>query len=130
MSPLELAATLDRDCATALKLAARLRARGGVSPVLDCELTDIEAWCAYGNYFAKKLRAGVSLETARHRSDPALQQKAVAELQRAVGDWRRLSELTEKFNTLPVLSNSREPFSWRSLLPAVERDIEQARAPL
>ena len=130
MSPLELAATLERDCATAMERVAGLRARGGVSPTFDCELTDIEAWCAYGNYFAGKLRAGVALARARAGQDLKEQRRAVAELEKALVHWKRLAELGAKFNQLPVLSNSSAPFSWASLTPAVEKDIEIAKAPL
>lgn len=130
LSPLELAATLERDSATAMKVAAKLRARGGVSPALDCELTDMEAWCAYGDYFAAKLRAGVVLATARAKGDVQQQRVAVAELEKALVHWKRLAELGAKFNQLPVLSNSRQPFSWAALTPAVEKDIELAKAPL
>jgi hypothetical protein len=130
MSPVELAAQLERDGATAMKRVAELRARGGLSPTLDCELTDIEAWCAYGNYFAEKLRGGVALATARANGDAKQQEAAVAALERALVHWQRLAELGAKFNKLPVLSNSKQPFSWSALTPAVEKDIEVARAPL
>jgi hypothetical protein len=130
MSPLELATKLDQDCATAMKLVAKLRARGKVSPTLDCELADIEAWCAYGNYFAAKLRAGVALATARAKGDAEPQRIAVAELEKALVHWKRLAEATEKFNQLPVDSNWRSPFSWTLLIPDVENDIELAKAPL
>jgi hypothetical protein len=127
MSPIELAAKLDRDSVTATRRVAQLRARGGVSPALDCELTDIEAWCAYGTYFAEKLRGGVALARARSKGDAGQQRVAVAALEKALVHWNRLAELGAKFNQLPVLSNSKEPFSWASLTPAVERDIELAK---
>ncbi len=130
MSPLELAAKLERDGATAMRRVAQLRARGGVPPALDCELTDIEAWCAYGTYFAGKLRGGVALATARAKGDVRQQRVAVAELEKALVHWNRLAELGATFNQLPVLSNSKERFSWISLTPAVEKDIERAKAPL
>jgi hypothetical protein len=130
MSPLDLSAKLDQDCAAAMKLVTKLRARGKVSPTLDCELTDIEAWCAYGNYFAAKLRAGVALALARAKNDTAQQRAAVAELEKALVHWKRLAELTGKFNQMPVASNWRQPFSWSLLTPDVEQDIEMAKAPL
>ena len=65
LSPLALAAELDRDGAEASQRVAAIRAKTPPSPTLECELTDIEAWVAYGNYFAEKLRAGVALATAR-----------------------------------------------------------------
>jgi hypothetical protein len=105
-----------------MRRVAQLRARGGVSPALDCELTDIEAWCAYGTYFAEKLRGGVALARARSKGDAGQQRVAVAALEKALVHWNRLAELGAKFNQLPVLSNSKEPFSWASLTPAVERD--------
>jgi len=129
-SPLELADQLDHDRAAALELLAKLRLAGGVSPTLDCELTDIEAWCAYSDYFAAKLRAGVALARARAGQDLKQQRRAVAELEKALQHWRRLAELGGRFNHLPVLSNSREPFSWDSLTAQVERDITLAKAPL
>ncbi len=129
-SPLELADQLDRDRATAMKLVAKLRRGGQVPPTLDCELTDIEAWCAYSDYFAAKLRAGVALATARAKQDLKQQQRAVTELQTALTHWKRLADLGGRFNQLPVLHNSIDPFSWASQTPAVEKDIELAKAPL
>jgi hypothetical protein len=72
----------------------------------------------------------VALATARATGDAGQQRVAVAALERALVHWNRLAELGAKFNRLPVLSSSREPFSWASLTPAVEQDIEVARAPL
>ena len=40
------------------------------------------------------------------------------------------AELGGKFNRLPVPTNSKEPFSWSSLTPAVQRDIAISRKPL
>lgn len=130
LSPLALAAQLDRDGGEVLKRVAAVRARVQPSPTLECELTDLEAWCAYGSYFANKLRAGVALATARTDGDASQQQSAVAALQKAAEDWKRLAALGAKFNQLPIPSSAQAPFSWQSLLPAVERDIELARAPL
>jgi hypothetical protein len=129
-SPLTLAEQLDRDRATTMKLVAKVRQRGAVPPSLDCELADIEAWCAYSDYFAAKLRAGVALATARAKGDVKQQRAAIAALEKALVHWNRLAELGAKFNKLPVLSNSKEPFSWASLTSAVEKDIELAKAPL
>ena len=124
LSPLALAAQLDRDGAEASQRVAAIRAKTRPSPTLECELTDIEAWVAYGSYFAEKLRAGVALATARAKNDAKQQAVAITALERALVHWKRLAELGGKFNRLPVPSNSKEPFSWTSLTPAVERDIE------
>ena len=129
-SPLNLADQLDRDRATTLELVAKVRQRGSASPTLDCELADLEAWCAYSDYFAAKLRAGVTLAKARADQDLKQQQRAVAELEHALEHWKRLADFGGRFNQLPVLSNSAKPFSWSSLTSAVEKDIELAKAPL
>ena len=130
LSPLALAEELDHDCSLALQKVAAIRSKTKPSPTLECELTDIEAWIAYGNYFAEKLRAGVALATARAKNDTQQQAAAISALERALSHWKRLAELGEKYNRLPVPSNSKEPFSWKSLIPAVERDIEISRKPL
>lgn len=129
-SPLSLAAQLDRDAAAVSQRVAAIRARAKPSPTLECELTDLEAWGAYGQYFAEKLRGGVALATARAKQDPAQQIAAIAALERALGHWQSLAELGAKYNRLPVLSSARQPFSWSALTPAVRADIEIARKPL
>lgn len=129
-SPLALAAQLDRDASEALQRVGAIRAQAKASLTLECELTDIEAWCAYGRYFAGKLRGGVALATARATGDAAQQRVAVAALENTLVHWNRLAELGARFNQLPVLSNSKQPFSWASLTPAVENDIQIAKAPL
>jgi len=129
-SPPALAELLDRDCGEAMNRISAVRARGEVSPALERELTDLEAWCAYGNYFAHKLRAGTALATARMNHNESDQRRAVAALRLALEDWRRLAALGAKYNRLPVLSPARDPFSWDALTPEVIRDIELAQAPL
>jgi hypothetical protein len=128
-APPKLAEQLDTDSAEALKLVSGIRNRGKLSPELDCELTDIEAWCAYGNYFAEKIRAGVALATARAKMNPDEQQKAVASLEKALEHWKRLSQLGSKFNQLPIAAVP-ATFCWEELTPAVQKDIELAKAPL
>lgn len=129
-SPLELAGKLDQDCEAALKRVASIRTRIEVSPTLDCELTDIEAWSAYGSYFAEKLRGGVALAQARATTDIEKQKEAVVALENALLHWHRLAELGAKFNRSPVIHNARDPFSWSGHIPEVQRDIDIARTEL
>jgi hypothetical protein len=70
------------------------------------------------------------LAQARAAGDAAKQAEAAAALERALEHWKQLAAHGEKFNQLPIPSNSKEPFSWKQLTPEVERDIERARAPL
>lgn len=129
-SPLSLAEQLDRDGAEVLRRVAAVRAGTKLSPALECELTDIEAWCAYGSYFAEKLRGGVALATARANKDAKQQMAAIAALEKALAHWKRLAKLGDEFNELPVLSNTNKPFSWSSLTPEVEKDLDRCRKPL
>lgn len=127
ISPPDLARRLERDCAEAMSRVAAVRKMGRPSPTLECELTDVEAWCAFGAYFAEKLRGGVALAEAKKTGSDRAKQEAVAALQRSLVHWKRLAELGERFNQLPIPSNSKEPFSWSQLLPQVEQDIAVAR---
>ena len=99
-SPLHLANQLDHDRTAVMKFLEKVRRHGQVSPTLDCELTDIEAWCAYSDYFAAKLRAGVALATARAKQDLKQQQRAVMELETALVHWKRLAELGGRFKPI------------------------------
>lgn len=127
MSPPDLARRLERDCAGAMARVAAVRKVARPSPTLECELTDVEAWCAFGAYFAEKLRGGVALAEAKTAGGDRAKQEAVAALQRALVHWKRLAELGERFNQLPIPSNSKEQFSWSQLLTSVEQDIAVAQ---
>lgn len=129
ISPLQLAANLDGDAAAAEQRVAAIRSRGHITPPLEAELADLEAWNAYGRYFASKLRGGVALETFRTTHEPAQQEKAVAELTTAVTYWKVLAEAGARFNKRDVLFQTLAPMSWTRLLPAVEHDVEVARKP-
>lgn len=127
MSPPDLARRLERDCAEAMSRVAAVRKVARPSPTLECELTDVEAWCAFGAYFAEKIRGGVALAEAKATGSDRAKQEAVDALKRGLVHWKRLAELGERFNQLPIPSNSKEPFSWSQLLPSVEQDIGVAQ---
>ena len=61
---------------------------------------------------------------------PEVTSVGIAALEKALVHWQRLATLGARFNKLPVLHNSVDPFSWSNLTPAVERDIATARAGL
>ena len=124
VTPLALADRLDADLDDAMAHLAAVRS-DGASPTLEAELTDIEAWDAFGRYFAEKLRGGVALERFRKTGDPARKAEAVSHLQAAVGHWKRLAGLGKLFNKPKVLFYV--PWSWTDLIPEVEADVETAR---
>jgi len=127
ISPLQLADDLDRDLNEVTRLVASVRARGTVSPTSDAELTDLETWVAWGGYFAEKLRGGVALAEFRRAHDPAQQAAAVAHLEKALADWRRVAELGARYNWRQIVFHTGVPFSWNAFLPAVEHDIAVAK---
>jgi hypothetical protein len=127
VSPLQLADTVERDCAEAMRIVAALRDQGKLAPALECELADIESWCNHGRYFAEKLRGGVALAAFRADGDAAQQQQAVAALERAAEHWQALIESTGRYNHREIPFLTKERFSWEALLPSVMDDIETAR---
>ncbi len=133
VTPLQLADRLDRDLAEAVTLVAQIRTRGHVSPTLDAELTDIEAWAAYGNYFSAKLRGGTALAyhrllfpTAPGQAAPPCKE-AIAQLELALAHWKNLARLGTKYNWRNITFHTGTPFSWERFLPDVERDLAIAR---
>lgn len=127
-SPLDLAADVEAEASAALAAAERVRARGEVSAALDCELTDIACWAAYGRYFAAKLRGGVALERYRHGGSPADQAEAVAQLETASAHWRELARLGQIYNWRDIPFHTAVPFSWERLQTQVDHDLEIARS--
>lgn len=127
ISPLQLATEMERDMAEAQRLATAVRSREKISPTLDAELADIDAWSAHGRYFAAKVRGAVALATFRKNGDAALQAEAVAHLEKAACHWRELSAAGTRFNKPRFPHNSDELFSWARFIPDVERDINIAR---
>jgi hypothetical protein len=127
VSPLDLASALDTDTTEALRLVKVVRDGGKGSPLLDCELADIEAWSWMGRYLAEKLRAGVALATFRAGGNAAERENAVSALERAAGYWKTVADIIEGHNraVLPYLFDDK--FSWSKFLPAVQQDIEVAR---
>lgn len=130
ISPLALAAMLDRDLAEVARLVTTIRARGTVTPPLDAELTDLECWVEWGGYFAAKLRGGVALAQFRatHQGAvPAACPDAVVELERARDHWKKLATLGTRFNWRQIVFHTAAPFSWEYFLPLIDRDIAIAR---
>ncbi len=127
ISPLQLADELERDMAEAQRLATAVRQRGNVSPTLEAELADIDAWSAHGRYFSAKVRGGVALATFHKTGETARQTEAVAHLEKAAGYWRELSAAGTRFNKPRMPHNAGEVFSWARFFPEVDRDIDIAR---
>jgi hypothetical protein len=127
VSPLQLAAELERDMTEARRLAAAVRERGNVSATLAAEMADIDAWTAHGLYFATKLRGGVALASYRNNGNKAEQEAAVTHLERALEHWIDLAVAGTRYNVPRMPHNLDDLFSWARFIPEVERDIDIAR---
>ncbi|WP_276365997.1 glycoside hydrolase family 20 zincin-like fold domain-containing protein [Chryseolinea sp. H1M3-3] len=99
------------------------------------ELDDIETWALLSQYFATKLRAGVSLQLYRTSGKNKDKETAIEYLETCLKIWKNISELTDRnYYEVPYFkSNVKEDnpeidsFSWKKYLPEVERDIQIAR---
>jgi hypothetical protein len=128
ISPLALADMLDRDCDEARRVVAAMRVEQDVSPTLECELLDIQAWANLGHYLAEKLRGAVALASFRAAGREEDRQQAVTALERASGYWVRLAETVHTHNKTEIPYVFDEKFSWNKFIPAARQDIETARS--
>ena len=123
ISPLALADSLESITSRISELLVSIRGKKTISPTLDCELSDIEAWGWYAYYFADKLRAGVEFAKFLTTRDEALRKISLAYLENGVNHWKRYAETVGRYNK-PFIFYSDQPFSVANLLPQVLKDIE------
>ncbi len=125
-TPLQLADRAEANAKAALAAIAPLDA---APPALDCGIDDIKAWAQLGFYFAEKLRAAVALEQGRRSGNAAELATAEACIQRAIGHWQSLIEVTRAhYRPQPLEHTGSALFSWEALLPQVQHDLDLVRA--
>ena len=96
------------------------------------EIADAHAWSHLGLYFAEKIRGGVALQTYRLTGDPLQQNLAIGHLEKALGHWSDLSDVTDQvypafLSTKMIFVSKDGMLSWRMLLSEVEADLDTAR---
>lgn len=128
ISPLELADGLTKTRDEIAAGLARLRAVGPVKAPLEAELADLEAWAAFAQHFAEKLRGAVALARYQRTGDKAEQRLAIDCLRRALQQWNLLADAGARFNHGEILFQTSPPFSWKRLATAVEQDIRIAES--
>jgi hypothetical protein len=112
VTPLVLAGIIQDNCSTTLDILESLRGPGN-EPALTSELDDLETWCQLGNYFADKLRAGVSLETYRLGGGLRDKDKAIEYLDLCVGHWMEVIRLTkDRYKPMPYVSMGHHEQRW------------------
>jgi len=128
ISPLMLADALERDGREALRLVDGLDIIG--KPAFN-EVTDCRAWAYLSLYFADKLRGGVALHSFRKSGVAELQQESLRYLERAVGHWQALIQVTEPvYRDMPLIHLEKHRdgrFHWSRFLSDVKRDVETAK---
>jgi hypothetical protein len=130
VTPPLLADRLEKDCNEALRLVKRIRVAG--NPALQQEVADVRAWANLGLYFAAKLRGAVALQTYRLGGEPARRQQAIRHLEKALGYWDAVVDVTRPlYNDMPLVHFSEQNdtlrFHWEKLRPDVAADVEIAR---
>lgn len=136
ITPPILAAQLERDCREALRLVADIDTTGNAS--LRYEVADARTWAHLGLHLAEKLRGAVALQQYRKSGDTALQQTAIAHLERALGHWDDVVKITRPlYRDMPLThynhnffeANPDNLFHWALIRDEVAKDLEVARAP-
>jgi hypothetical protein len=126
--PLKLADELQKDSQLALELMSQINV--GEFPGLKSEIEDAAVWAHLGLYFSSKLHAGVALETFRQNGNQAMKTTSIQYLENCLNEWNEIVKLTaSRYKAVPHVSTERnikgfESFSWQSLTPQVEKDIE------
>ncbi len=127
ITPLQLALEAENESMRIFEILAALRAEGA-SEALEIELTDIEFWANYGNYFSSKIRAGVALERFRSGKDAAGQKTAIENLEKGREYWGNMVKLVERYNVETMPHQFDKEFSWREHIVDVESDIAIAES--
>ncbi len=134
ITPLALADSSEKDSKKALALIASLYPRADAySGALISELDDVSTWSHLGLYLADKLRAGVALQIFRKTGQEAQKKQAIHYLEKCLKHWDQVVDFTkDRYNPTPHVATQRygdnfTEFSWESLRPQVERDIEIAK---
>ncbi len=127
ITPIELAEQLESNSDHSLGIITRIRDTNELSPRQECELLDIESWCWYGFYFAKKLRGAVALERFRQTGDKSHKTASVEELVIARSYWNKLAETIHSHNKKEIPYVFNEHFSWQANQNQVQSDIEIAK---
>ncbi len=126
ITPLQLAEICASESKNALGIVEEIRDES-TSKELDIELTDIEAWSAYGQYLAHKIKGAVALEQFNQTKEEKFKVTAIENLEEGLKHWKVLTEKVEKYNVAELPYQFDPNFSWRKHIKDVENDITIAR---
>ena len=126
ITPLELADSLEMFCLKALKETEIMNTAENTD--LRYEVSDIQTWANLGLYFAYKLRSAVAYQRYLNTQNKAFHTSAVSWLEKAVGSWKTVVEITSAiYDPVPLMhyTHHREDqmFHWSKVSPEVENEL-------
>jgi hypothetical protein len=125
ITPLQVAAALERYAASTLALVAELRPSGQNNKELRLTLGDYEAMAHLGNYYAEKILGAAQIALFDRGGDPARKQAAVGHLKTALGHWNRYASIAGA-QYKPQLLNRVGYVDLKALAAKVSADIQMA----
>ena len=127
VTPLEVAANLQRDAATAKQVVAELRPKQAGDKELRQTLGDMEAFADLGLYYAAKIEGACEIALFDADSKPEHQALAIRHLEDALGYWRDYAAVYTKQYKQPLLYNRVGVVDIPKLAENVAADVELAR---
>lgn len=137
ITPIILAAMLEKDCKKALALVATINT--STNKALLYEVADIKTWANLGLHFAEKLKGAVALQTYRVQGNPEKKKAAIKYLQKALLYWEEVVSITRPlYKDMPLVHYSEQDgkswqqndhlrFHWEKLRVDVAKDIDIAK---
>ncbi len=113
ITPLDLAAMLEKDCKKALELVKNINVSG--DDPLMFEIADVKTWANLGLFFAEKIKGAVALETYRLNGGEEYKQNSVKHLENALHFWDEIINITSPiYKDMPLVHYSEQDGkSWK-----------------
>ncbi len=134
MTPVKLAALLEKDCKKALALIGAINTTAN-DPFLY-EIADIKTWANLGLHWAEKIKAAIALQTYHVGGGEEHKKSALLHMQKAIDYWDVVISITKPlYNEMPLVHYSEQDgkpskqndhlrFHWALLKPDVARDVD------
>nr|WKN35705.1 hypothetical protein K4G66_25380 [Tunicatimonas sp. TK19036] len=135
ITPPILIEMLERDNQEALRLVEGIDTDKNAS--LMYEVADVKTWANLGLHLAEKLKGAVALQTYRTTGEEAQKQQAIEHLQKALGYWDEVVNITRPiyrdmrlthYNHNAFEANDNNLFHWALIRDEVAQDVEIAKS--
>ena len=134
VTPLKLAAMLEKDNAEALKIVNNIDVSENAS--LMYEVADVKIWANLGFHLAEKIKGAIALQTYRLAGDVKNRERAIQHLTKALAYWDEVIQISRPiYKDMPLThynhnfydANDDNLFHWALIRDEVAKDIEIAR---